>query len=517
MESLGITDLTYDPATDLWHDATRNIYLRNRFRADQDIWVLLEDHQWSAFYSGENRIITWNRPTLPREVLSVLKDEFQDQLKRKALHTMGHVQVLLGHLEKANAAGIPIDTGIFLDTQRNIDLWQRLPSGMRVLWRTALQNRVDSGDARVSEKSLYGIAKARSRHNTQTLRSVLEWNPEEGALTTAELEILRQALPQTLDGLTNKDAVTILLLRTFLATLRRTQQITQIKCDGHKIITTEEGRARQHFLDIPKVKGQAQSESEWEAIPQTLGALIEDYSRRPDVHQLQQTSGYLLVLPPPKERDAKPGRHYAFSSKDSKDFIHTWVAKSNLISPRTHAPMKVTMNRLRHTGATQMARQGQSRQAIQDILQHDSPASSSAYIDAVASDMTPMFERANRQLGGVFDELNNAFFKGKIVDTPTKSKAPVVVPDPANLSIVGDCSKQGVCSLNPLFSCYSGCPHFLAFKEANHQDVFNHVEGVYRQWQETERSPERSKSIKDFERVLKGVKEVIGLIEGDTA
>lgn len=504
--------LTYIAATDLWKDQEGNTYLRNRFRADQDIFVLLGQDEWSTFYSGERRLVTWKRPALDPAVLALLQDEFREQLKRKSVHALNHLQVFLGHLEKAQAAGITIDSALFHDTQRNIDLWAKLPSVMRILWRTALQNRVDAGDKRVSESSLYGISKARSRTNVQTLRSVLEWNAEDGALTTAELELLRQALPESLAGLSNKDALAVLLLRTFLATLRRTQQIIQVKKDGHKIVAVEGVGAPQHFLDIPKAKGQAHEESEWEAIPKTLGALIDAYSARPDVLALQQSSGYLYVLPPKHGREATAGNHYGLSSNNSKEIIHDWVKKANIVSPRTGKTMKVSMNRLRHTGATQMARQGQPRQVIQDMLQHDSPASASAYIDAVASDLVPLFERADRQLGGVFDELQRAFFKGKVIPQPARAEAPVVVPDLGTLAVVGSCSKQGVCSLNPLFSCYSGCPHFLAFKEADHTQTYRFVEETYKRWQGAEHSPERSKSIKDFERVLKGIKEVIDIV-----
>lgn len=420
------SELNYDPHTDLWSDTNGNSFVMNKYRSDEDIFIRVSGDVWSAFYQGETRKVNWHRPTLPPTLVQVIKDETQTQLKRKSPLLLAQMQSLLNTFCSLQAEDLTVDESLLVDAQANIDLWQKLPRVKRSEWRSILQSRIDIKDPRVNPKAIYGISKARSRHNSLTLRNVLEWNPEQGALTTAELEILRQALPDSVEDfskLSNKDAITVLLLRIFLATLRRTQQITTIRADGHKVISTEDDREVQHFLVVPKIKGQSKEEAEWEAIPKKLGDMLTSYNNRPDVKALQESAGYLLCLPTLKKKNT-PGRHYAFTSTYVGRLINDWCDKAEITSPRTGQPLKVSMNRLRHTGATQMARQGQSSQVIQDILQHDSPTSASAYIDAVASDMTPMFERANRQLGGVFDELNNAFFKGKIVDTPTKPKAP---------------------------------------------------------------------------------------------
>src|SRR5690606_5561875 len=123
-----------------------------------------------------------------------------------------------------------------------------------------------------------------------------------------------------------------------------------------------------------------------------------------------------------------------------------------------------------------MARYGKSRQDIQDTLEHDSPFSAQAYIDSLAADLLPVFERGKARLGEVFIPLKEAyFFRGEIVEQVTSRpiNIPVVV-EHERPAVVGSCGKNGVCHKHPFWACYDGCPSFLAWREAPHEKALEY-------------------------------------------
>jgi hypothetical protein len=155
-----------------------------------------------------------------------------------------------------------------------------------------------------------------------------------------------------------------------------------------------------------------------------------------------------------------------------------------------------------------MAMQGASRDDIQVTLDHDSPASAQAYIDAAGSDLIPVIERADRGLGEIFSNLREAFFRGFISNHIGRKpiRIPVNVSTPA---LVGSCGSNTACKKHPFWSCYDGCPQFLAWREADHQQALNFVRSEFKRWNEAEDGRERSKAMKDFDRMATAIGEVI--------
>lgn len=511
MERAGLTPDPHEIG--LWRDQDGEAYILNNFKGDESTVVHLGERVWSTLYDGARYRIDWSSYTLPESLVAPIKDTLKARLHTHAPRIIGICADIMRTINALYQEELITET-LYHNVDEIATLWENLQSARRSDFRSFFQDLVRAKDPRVNPDIAFMMKSWKARSNVMGLRAVLEWNPKTGALTTAELELLRQSFPTTIDHLSNRDALAVILLRTYLATLRRTQQITQISNEGLEIVQTTPRDPKQYFLVISPVKAQAGGTPEWESVPQPLGEMIVSYSNRPDVAALQASSGYLFVLPPHFDgKEPQPGGHYALSSVTSRQTILDWVAKQNIISPRTGKPLHVTMQRLRHTGATQLARQGYSRQVIQDMLQHDSPHSASSYIDSVASDLTPLFERVDRHTGNTFEQIQGAFFKGKIVSKPEKPAAPILTPKTDGMAIVGSCNKNGVCGLHPLFSCYSGCPHFLAFKEAPHSDTLAHVEKEYAHWRKAEPNGSRSKVIKDFERTIQGVKDVISQIE----
>jgi len=172
---------------------------------------------------------------------------------------------------------------------------------------------------------------------------------------------------------------------------------------------------------------------------------------------------------------------------------------------------------LRHSVATRMVAQGVSREVIMQILEHDDITSAQAYIDAIGSDLIPVIERADRKLGDLFKELNDIFFKGRIVHELKQEKVfiPIFNANPMPIGSCGkDTIKQGGCKKQPFHACYNGCPDFLAWAEAGHIKALTYVENELERWSQAEGHNSRSKAIKDFEQLHHAINEVIHQIEG---
>ena len=158
--------------------------------------------------------------------------------------------------------------------------------------------------------------------------------------------------------------------------------------------------------------------------------------------------------------------------------------------------------------------QGTPRGEIQTIFEHDDPTSAQAYIDAVASELLPAIERADRALGGLFAGLNAAFFQGVVV--PAVGEKQILVPDfhSGAPAVVGSCGSNGACPTHPFWACYGGCPHFQAWRNGDHSASMKYVQREHERWSHAEAGKERSKLGKDFEQVYAGIKDVITAIEG---
>ncbi|MCF5564483.1 tyrosine-type recombinase/integrase, partial [Pseudomonas sp. PA-3-5D] len=170
----------------------------------------------------------------------------------------------------------------------------------------------------------------------------------------------------------------------------------------------------------------------------------------------------------------------------------------------------LTPYRIRHSGATQMAAQGASRDEIQYVLEHDSVHAADAYIDCLASEFCPLLERANRKLGGIFSELNGLFFAGQLGHK--SSGMPILIPVVNQPAIVGECGKSGSCGHHPFFNCYNGCRYFIAWRNADHKKSLDYLESELERWGRAEGGKERSKILKELERVYQAVNDVMARI-----
>lgn len=327
---------------------------------------------------------------------------------------------------------------------------------------------------------------------------ILEWHETRGALTSSEIEIVRRAMMNRQQSEIISDTTSRLFAWVSFETLKRPIQLSEMLSDA-LWIPDPEAADLQYFLRIPKAKRQIGQMSELWPITAQLAEAIQAYSGLPSIKKMQEISGTLFV-------GACGGKSPNFGVTMKK-----WCNKLGLISPRTNELLVLTPYRIRHSGATQMAAQGASRDEIQYVLEHDSVAAADSYIDCLASEFCPLLERANRKLGGIFSDLNGLFFTGSIGNHG--SGPPILIPVVQQPAIIGECGKSGLCGQHPFFSCYNGCRYFIAWRDSDHQKSLAYLESEVTRWGLAEGGKDRSKILKDLERVYQAVKDVVKRIE----
>jgi integrase len=449
--------------------------------------------------------------TWPASIHPSLKSAFENVLKfrmrRASPSSLNGIKHAVKSIVSVQTKDRPFQAFDMLDLQIIKEIWDVTNPSYRPWLRSLITDVGESIDPLAGATAAIVMSGWKAKRQIRWKRSVLEWDPEQGALTSAELEMLRgHLLPSRVE--TTRDHYARIFVRLTIVTLRRPSQLILMKPDAIRRIRTDIGVSTD--ILIPMVKGQAHHGGRWCPIPTDLADDIETYRDRAVVRTA--VAACETLLPMVSHENTKQVRVFAPYGAVAKGSIKHWVKKLKLISPRTGRPLNLTLRRLRHSGATHLAMQGYPIEVIAEILEHAAVASARFYIDAIGAEFLPLFEKANSNLGGRFSMMRDAWFKGKVVDRRDAPDRPIFVPDISAPTVVGACGKGSGCPVHPLFSCYS-CEQFLAFRDADHQKVLDFVEGEYKRWRAAENSNSRSKVIKDFDRVAAGVREVMAEIE----
>jgi integrase len=501
--------MIYRPDLDLWVDSNNRLFIKNEFDRHNPCFIDVTSQIWRAIWKGRVFELNWNNITLPDQIIEAVKFVFSLKLKsgRVAATHIGGIKSMLKRLQK----NWPSECRSFstFDISVFIKVWDGLTSHNKQLFRQIFKEISDTGKFGADARLVLIINKWKIRNNEKTLRHVLAWNPDSGSLTSAEFELVIDALKKTPGYENAKNMAIRILCLILIETVKRPQQILSIKTEDLKII--ENKGITGYFLEIPKSKFQTGAPPELWPISTGLAEQIVLFSRRASVSLLQSKYNRLIVW-----KCTSLAEYGQLDALIAKNEILAYINKLNIISPRTNKLLHITPYRFRHTGATRMAMQGVSRDVIQHILEHDNCTSAQAYIDAIGSDLVPAIERADRNLGDLFKGLNEIFFKGKVTQKLEGEKVFIPIFN-SNPMPVGSCSldaiKHGPCKKQPFTACYDGCPSFLAWKEADHRKALQYVESELERWSAAEGHNARSKAIKDFERLHHAISEVISQIE----
>lgn len=498
-------NLMYDADTGLFSGPGGEQYVECRFDNRQPVLIRVDLATWQVKHSGQSLRLAWNEYDLPTEVLFALREAVVLKLAKAAPSYVSMVKNLLHHLEILWSQYWLFKHKSFatLGLQTSLRILESLPasaaSTFRELYRVlAVRQRL--GCTVQVQKAMSAIRLARGKPKVFT--DVLRWDPDRGALTTAELEFFRTHLVMRDPSETDHDHFVRVYLRTAVAVGKRAAQLLNAPADALRTFPNDP--RFQKFIIIPGAKRQKNENAGSWPISDDLFDDLSAFAARPEVERAQRKFGYFFVTPLTKQSRADGPRHIG----NVQTLIKTWIYHKGVVSPRTGEIMKVTTTRLRHTVATQMAKKGYAKADIQAMLEHSSDSAAMAYLDAVGNDMTPALELVDSALGGAFSNLRDAFFKGKVIDRPSgKVSKPVLRPDPQNISVVGQCGATGSCPKHPFFSCYNGCPYFLRFRDTDEDANRTFIEKEYQRWRRSEASATNSKAMDDFARIDRAMQE----------
>ena len=513
---MDISELIENFNTGLFESRNGQKFIKCEFNPNEPIWIDVTGETWEATYAGRLNKICWGKIIVSSTVKREIKQILCGRLKTRSPYYLNKVEIALLNLFKScSLINVNLKEGFSdISQEQWLSIWALLDSQTR--------STVRSLYTELAEKSVLGadfsIASEmdgwKARSDTEVLSGVLNWDAHRGSFTSAEWELIRRSLINRDENESDADCATRIFGRILNETLKRPQQVLSMK--QNSLWSAPFGN--EYFLRIPKAKGQAGARDESWKITNDLADDIQSYSERSTINKLQNKYDRLIVFPSKKgTKDLSWMSFGQIDAQTAKSRLSNFAEIRKIISPRTNEVINFTPYRIRHTGATTMAIQGVPREVIQETLEHDSPYSADAYISAVGSDLIPAIEKATSQgVGVIFSELRDAyFFKGSITDKVEKKPVfiPIIGQGLSQPAVIGSCGKNGSCSQHPFWACYNGCPHFLAWRDAPHQQSLDFVEAELNRWSDSEGGKERSKLGKDFDRIGAAIHEVINQIK----
>lgn len=500
----------FNPATGLWHDGRGGLYVQNRWQSDTLLFIRVDEDVWETRHQGVTHTLDWTNINLSQAMIVASKQQLIRLMRNHVPSYLTAARNMLNQIAACQTLQTG-DLGAISRTETHT-LMLSLPVREQSTFREWYKNWAAHTEAGADPHIATSIGFTKLNTENNALESVRTWNPHKGALTTSELELLRQRVDDTTKDANVHEHFARLFLRIVLSLGKRPAQILLIQQDGLIKLGLDDHWA--YCLRVPGIKGQTNEKPEDWPISQALVEDIQAYCEHPGVREAQEHYGHLMT---------KPVRSYSrkngnLSSGRMGVLIDEWMEQHGPQSPRTQQPLQITSTRLRHTVATQMVRRGYHLDDIRSLLEHKSQGAVMSYVDAVGSDLAPALERVDIKLGGVFSDLQNAFFKGTLTTRqPNEDDVPILVPDSnPQPAIIGGCGLGKVCPKNPFFACYDGCPHFLAFREGDHARSLRFFEAEEDRWAKAEGGAVHSKVREDFARKARAVQEVICIIEHDT-
>lgn len=496
--------LKYDPDTDLWRDERDGtVHLECDARSGRPVFVDVTGSRWEGEINGMRFFIDWSPEILnvsphmamqAREAtLILLKRRSPTWLNLLRLTFKGLRHILPEHVLHWRDVTMDIWHSIWTSYEIKSYLYH-----MRVLYKQiALSENNSDMLQRYNQISSYKIGKK------EMLGEAVSWNPTKGAFIDEELEKIMQFLRKPGRDSAIEHCMRILAW-LYLRSGKRPLQLLSIGAGGLSRVT--HNGMTQFYLRIPKVKAQRGRRAELWEISADLAAEIQRFSERPEIRQLQQDVDRLLVLDMPGAE-----RNKWVNSSTVSIYLSNFFKRAGITMQRDRnlppEPLVFNARRARHTVGTQLAFEGAPSEYISWVLEHDSPVSARAYIDAVASLIHDAINRADHTLGGIFSGLAETYFSGHLVDDLTDR--PIFIPDlTEGLFPVGSCGLNteiyGECRKHPFYSCF-GCASFLTWRGGDFTRARFHVQSLLQRWLDAAGQPERSQLIIEFERLYQAI------------
>lgn len=220
-------------------------------------------------------------------------------------------------------------------------------------------------------------------------------------------------------------------------------------------------------INIPRIKKRSSPREllRTETCDPQLALLIEDLIARNKristvVNGRQLPRSLFLRETPLQRMIGTDSEDYAFcqTSAEISKLVSDWSVRMGLVSPLTDRQLRLTPRRLRYTFACNMARQGASRAALAEMLDHTDTQHVGVYFE-LFDDMVPMLDKALAYKAGKVVQ----WFSGKIIDSyedavngdiPEKRLFFVGENNPQEQIEIGVCGNKPLCHFDPPYSCY---------------------------------------------------------------
>lgn len=191
---MDISSLKYDPESDYWVADTGERFIKNVFREDSPVWILAGSTEWRARYQNKTHTLFWP-PQLPQTFSSAARRIVHQRMTKRSPSSLQNYDLLMNSLARIQAKhGASIDLGE-LGRIRPVELiWAELNTGEKVTFREFYRNLTECNLCGATRYVADQMAGWKARNDIQTLRAVLRWDPNAGALSTSELEVLRRVL-----------------------------------------------------------------------------------------------------------------------------------------------------------------------------------------------------------------------------------------------------------------------------------------------------------------------------------
>lgn len=508
-EDGALLDLEHNADEDLWLTESGAVYVRNISKISDPVWVRVEGSIWSTRVDGRLTSIDWTKVSLPGPMVEAFRSAAISRLRRVTRAELAVLRSMLRDLSKVMRMHPELpqnDLGDWTPTHLTRALLAMRPTYASYM-RSYYAEMVALGLPGCTEDRLDMLSTVKLRRGKETMSEVRTWDPQHGALTTAELEHLRRSLLPPDEDESDTEHFARVFLRTLVALGRRPSQLLAVAADG--IGRFEKDPRLPAVIRVPGAKHQRNDRPRLYDLPDDLFDDLQRYAQRPAVQEAQGRFGHFFVTPVTAQSRASGPRDTGNTDIRLKD----WIKNRGLVSPRTGKPMHITATRLRHTVATQLMRKGWDLADIREFLEHSGDNMVLAYLDAVGNDLAPALERANRALGGLFSELSGHFL-GTVVSRPGgKIEKPILVPSVTNRAVIGQCGFGATCPKSPFSACLSGCPHFLFFKDADVDAARQHIAEEHERWRAAEPSAQRARAHDDFARMERGLLEAREIAE----
>lgn len=484
--------LVKDEDRNVWNSPDGGTYIQNSSIERDPTWLRVDGLVWSGKVGGVRHTINWVTFNLPMEFIRDFRRCISHRLRNNSISQFSSLNSLLRKIGGSKYR--PFITGGVGDLPRHVlmsifrDLSRHERSYFRSCYRTMHAIAVP-GCTRSCLSALEEISALRRK---APLEAVSAWHQEDGALTTAELDALRDATAMPKFKELERDHLSRLLLRIMQLYGRRPVQIAGVAANGVYRSPYHEGLPA--IIEFPGAKSQRNDAPRSYDLPKDLYSDLMAYALRKEVANAQKRTGLFFVSTTDRAR---------LTTTTILRLVQQWAKSAKIVSPRTGSPLRITGSRLRHTVATQLARRGWSTEDIAEFLEHSSSVTAKIYVDAAGRDLEPHLQNVNRRLNGLFDYLAGSF-RGQVVARPIgKIDKPIMVPHASNKSIIGSCGLKGNCEKSPFTACLGGCPQFLLFKDVDLTSARNWVTSESERWAKAERSAARASSIDDFSRIIK--------------